>query len=239
MNELAFPRILLTLALAGCTTDEGATRPAQSAHEPPPPAIVTPPRIAVASASPAPTAVAAEPRDPLLASDAPPIDCGQPLANPHGFPLWPARDGSCKPCAQAPPALALCTPGERAAVIRSKNLSAHHGKRVRLEGNVAFPEVMCTRRGGRCGCNNRCGGQLLLTRQVDKASAIDLSSEGQLMGCGGDEASVCCPFELDRKTRSLAIIATGVWLDPLQTPPDDNFRSETPRLDVEKLCRLK
>lgn len=203
-----------------------------------PPAL-PPPRTAVASPSPAPTAAAAEPKDPLLASDAPPIDCGQPLPNPHGFELWPRRDGSCKPCEQAPPTLALCTPGERAAVIRSKDLTAHHGKLVRLEGNVAFPEVMCTKRGGRCGCNNRCGALLLLTRHVDKASAIDLSSQGEPMGCSGDEASVCCPFELDRKTRSLAVIASGVWLDPLQTPPHDNFAPGTPRLEVEKLCRLK
>jgi hypothetical protein len=255
MNELDLQRIVLALLLAGCTTDEGATRPVQSAHDPPPPAIVTPrrpadgrdgPSVGAASASPAPAA--AEPKDPMLASDAPPIDCGQPLPNPHGFEnAWPSivaarlppRDGSCKPCEQAPPKLIQCTRGERAAVIRSKDLSAHHGKLVRLEGNVAFHEVMCTKRGGRCACNNRCGAQLVLTRHVDKALAIDLSSQGEPMGCGGDEASICCPFELDRKTRSVAVIASGVWLDPLQTPPHDNFAPGQPRLEVEKLCRLK
>jgi hypothetical protein len=235
MVNLGFWRYVLVLVLARCTTDEGAIRPVQSAHEQPPPAIVTSPAASASS----PPASAVAPKDPLLDASAP-VDCGQPIPNPHGFEHeWRSRDGSCKPCDQAPATLPLCTSRERAAVIRSRDLSAHHGKLVRLEGSVALQEVMCTRRGGRCGCNNRCGAPLLLTRQVDKASAIDLSSEGEAMGCGGDEASVCCPFELDRKTRSLAVIASGVWLDPLQTPHQDNFAPGTPRLEVEKLCRLK
>ena len=244
MNKLDFKRISLALVLAGCTTDEGATRPVQSAHDRPPPAIATPsasaarPSPAASSASALPAAPLPEPKDPLLASSAP-IDCGQPLPNPHGFELWPRRDGSCKPCEPAPATLRLCSPRERTAVIRSKDLSAHHGKLVRLEGSVAFPQVICTKRGGRCACNNRCGALLLLTRDVDKALAIDLSSRGEPMGCGGDEASVCCPFALDRKTRSLQIIASGIWRDPPQTPLHDNFEPGRPRLDVEELCRLK
>jgi hypothetical protein len=248
MNSHHLPRILLALVVAGCTTDEGATRPVQSAHDRPPPAISTPsaraarpsPAASSASASvPArPAAPPPEPKDPMLASNAP-IDCGQPLPNPHGFAHeWQRLDGSCKPCEQAPPTLRLCTARERTAVIRSRDLSAQHGKLVRLEGSVALQEVICTKRGGRCGCNNRCSGLLLLTRHVDKASAIDLSSGGEPMGCGGDEASVCCPFALDRKTRAIKIIASGVWRDPPQTPIHDNFEPGRPRLDVEELCRL-
>ena len=245
MTNALFQRSLAVLVLAGCTTDEGATRPVQSAHDRPPPAIATPSASAVrpsppsSSASATPTPPPPEPRDPTLQSDAP-IDCGQPLPNPHGFAHeWLRLDGSCKPCEQAPPTLRLCTPRERTAVIRSKDLSTHHGKLVRLEGSVALQEVMCTKRGGTCGCNNRCGAALLLTRHVDKALAIDLSSQGEPMGCGGDEASVCCPFELDRKTRSLQVIASGIWRDPPQTPPHDNFAPGQPRLEVEELCRLK
>lgn len=235
MLNLAFRWCSILLVLVGCTTDEGATRPVQSAHDRPPPAIATSP--AVASASPPPPASFA-PKDPMLASSAP-VDCGQPLPNPHGFEHeWLRRDGSCKPCEQAPPTLPLCTQSERAAVVRSKDLSSRHGKLVRLEGNVALQQTICTKRGGLCGCNNRCGALLLLTRHVEKAVTIDLSLQSEPMGCGGDEASVCCPFELDRKTRSLQVIASGIWLDPAQTPPHDNF-APGPRLEVEKLCRLK
>lgn len=239
MPKLFLQRLLAVLVVGGCTTDEGATRPVQTAHDRPPPAVATPPGIAVASASSAPPPAAAASKDPLRESNAP-LDCGPPSPNPHGFEHdWLRRDGSCKPCEKAPPTLTLCTPGERAAVIRSKDLSAYHGKLVRLEGSVALQEVMCTKRGGSCGCNNRCGASLLLTRHVDKARTIDLSSQGEPMGCAGDEASVCCPFELDRKTRSLSVIASGLWRDPSQTPPHDNFAPGRPRLEVEALCRLK
>jgi len=229
---------LAFVALAGCTTDEGATRPAQSAHDRPPVAVVTaPPSAARSSASALPPA-AVDPREPVREASAP-VDCGQALPNPHGFEHpWERRDGSCKPCEQAPPTAPLCTPAERASVTRSKDLSAHGGKRVWLRGTVALGEVMCTRRGGACGCNNRCSGPLQLRRQGETAAPIGLTSQGETLGCSGDEASVCCPFKLDRKTRSLEVIASGIWIDLQRTTPEDNYPQE-PHLEVETLCRLK
>jgi hypothetical protein len=236
MVSLGFRRCLIVLVLGGCTTDEGATRPVQSAHDQPPPAIAS--ASAVGTVSPPSPASAAEPKHPLLGSSEP-VDCGPPLPNPHGFEHeYLRRDGSCKPCERAPPTLPLCSPSERTAITRSKDLSPHHGKLVRLEGSLKLQEVICTRRGGRCGCNNRCGAPLLLTRPVDKSLEIFLSSQGEYMGCGGDEGSVCCPFELDRSTRSLQVVASGIWLDPLETPPDEDPPPGA-RLQVEKLCRLK
>lgn len=228
---------LAALVFGGCTTDEGAPRPAQSAHDRPPPAAVPAPS-ALPSSTPALRPTAAEPRDPLRASNTP-IDCGPAVPNPHGFEhAWQRRDGSCKPCERPAPPAPLCTPAERAAVTQSKELSAHGGQRVRLRGTVVLGEAMCTKRGGTCGCNNRCSAPLQLERKGETATPIGLISQGETLGCSGDEASVCCPFELDRKTRSLEVIASGIWIDLQRTTPDDNYPQE-PHLEVQTLCRVK
>lgn len=185
-----------------------------------------------------PSASPAAPTDPLLDSSAP-FDCGQPLPNPHGFLHdFERRDGSCKACEEAPPKQARCTPSERTQVTPQNDLSGQHGKLVRLQGRVTLQALMCTRRGGRCGCNNRCSAPLLLTRSTESASKIPLVSQGQMLGCGGDEGSVCCPLELDRSSRSRRVIASGIWVDPRKKAASDDGPEE-PHLESVTLCRLE
>jgi len=175
---------------------------------------------------------------PPLASGAP-KDCGPARDNPYGVPTaWSHPDGSCQTCEQAPGALPLCSPSERAAVNRSANLKAHLNKHVSLQGTLSLGNTICTKLPSHCACNNRCAAPLLLSRQGMKEPIALTSEQESLEACPGDEGAVCCAFELSRSKRSVDVIASSTWLPP-DRPPYPDEAPEPPHLAVEQLCKLK
>jgi hypothetical protein len=242
-NWLSIVRWMAIASIVGCAPGEGAERPAQSPDLPPvreaeptsevPPApSATPPSIPVNSSS---AATLAGPKDPLLTGD--PEDCGPARDNPHGVrSAAPRLDGSCQVCERAPEALPSCSTKERAAVTRARDLKTRAGQSVHLQGTLGVGNFFCTKRGGPCACSNRCGAPLLLTRSTD-TQPISLTSTNEPLSCSGDEASVCCPFELAGQQRSVEIIAVGTWHEPSAAAPQGDPSAE-PHLEVAKLCRL-
>jgi hypothetical protein len=229
---------LVTASLAGCSKDEVVGRPArvpraEAAAEAPPVASSSSSAGASAPAASLPEAPP-EPTDPLLTQ---PKDCGSARDNPYGVELaYPRRDGSCQVCERAPEALSVCSAAERARVTGRRELKALAGQRVQLRGTLSASYPICTKRGGVCACNNRCEAPLILARPGE-AQAIALTSRAELLSCSGDEASVCCPFELDRSRRSIEVIVTGTWHEADAAAPQGHPSAER-HLEVEKLCRF-
>jgi hypothetical protein len=165
--------------------------------------------------------------------------------------------------------------------IRETTLREHAGRRVSFEGTISFYGYVCTRRGGPCACNNRCGAQLelfppkllppLLTdierdRLAQKSaeeqerfnaaryeqitrlprlalmhspdgplSSAAMVGEGDLVHCGGDEGSICCPIQLNRDQLRLNAIVTGT----IETYESAESQAPTAYgIRVESACRL-
>jgi hypothetical protein len=233
-------RWMAMVLVVGCAKDEDALRPARSPDRPPahgadsPPALSAPP-----IATPPPLVSAATPpaalKDPMLSGE--PKDCGPARDNPHGIQsAAPRRDGSCQVCERAPEALPACSAKERASVTRARDLKGRASQRVLLQGTLRVGNFFCTKRGGICACNNRCGTALLLARPGD-VQPLALTSKNEPLSCAGDDASVCCPFELAGQKRSVEVIASGTWLEADLAAPQGHPSAE-PHLEVEKLCKL-
>jgi hypothetical protein len=144
-------------------------------------------------------------------------------------------DGSCK--TQCAPArqLPICkNPAARAVDAAALKATG----KVRLRGSLSVPWFHCTKVGGPCACNNRCAGALRLARPGASGwNVAELGPRAALLGadlqelqCPGDDASVCCPYGLDRDHRALEVIATGELVP--STDPDEA------RLVLNELCRV-
>jgi hypothetical protein len=63
----------------------------------------------------------------------------------------------------------------------------------------------------------------------------DYATLDGVLGCPGDENSICCPFALDRASLTLRVIASGVLR---ATEPSSEASEKEYRLALETLCRL-
>jgi hypothetical protein len=230
--------LCLAFTVAGCSKDEGAARPVQSADDLPQHDAVAPAPTALDSEPAQRPAPADEPKDPLRSS-AEPVDCGPARPDPYGLALeWTRRDGSCQVCEQAPAALPLCSPGERGAAVTSRALEANRGKRVKLQGTLRLSSVVCTKRGGACTCNNQCAATLRLARPGTEAPYVTLTSKAEPMVCGGDEGSLCCPFALDATKRSADVVVSGALVESVAIDLANDAGPQS-HLEAERICRLK
>ena len=231
----------VVIAGVGC----GAQRTAPVASAAPPIASAAPPAVASAPASnntpsaPRPATVAEPPApercelDPLRAENG---QCGDPIDNPAALPQLGVRaDGSCKTQCQPTRQLPICN-NRVARAVDATTLKATGN--VRLRGTLSVPWFQCTKVGGPCACNNRCSGALRLARPgASPWNGAELGPRAALLGadlqeiqCPGDDASVCCPYGLDRDHRTLEVIATG---ELVPSPDPDEAR-----LVVAELCRV-
>ena len=192
---------------SGCAKDETAMRPAHDPGDAPRSDAGARPPVVDESPPVASSAPAVEPSDPLLSK---PVDCGPAEPNPHGVALeWMTRrDGSCKVCETAPAPLPACHAGQRGTQMTAKTLEAQRGKRVSFAGTLSLTNAMCTKRGGHCACNNRCGAPLRLAGAGPAAPFIALTSKGEHLACLGDEGGLCCPFAMDGK-RAIDVVVSG------------------------------
>ena len=231
----------VVVAGVGCS----AQRTAPVATAAPPIATAAPPALASAPASShtpsaprlATIAAPSTPErcelDPLSAENA---QCGDPIDNPAALPQLGVRaDGSCKTQCQPVQQLPVCK-NRVARAVDATTLKATGN--VRLRGTLSVPWFQCTKVGGPCACSNRCSGALRLARPGSSLwNAAELGPRAALLGadlqeiqCPGDDASVCCPYGLDRDHRALEVIATG---ELVPSPDPDEAR-----LVVTELCRV-
>jgi hypothetical protein len=184
--------------------------------------------------------------------------CGPKVANPYGYAIpWARTDGSCKACESAPVPLPVCDKAMNGHSLTPSVLRSPNGYAIRLRASLGFFPLKCGKKSGRCACNNTCAGSLQLkpanavwiggprneptlllgapvgNNELLPKEVIDryLSPEGALV-CTGDEASLCCPFELDHKSLKAEVVVTGgfdyVVIDGRQTP----------LLRIGDICRL-
>ncbi len=128
---------------------------------------------------------------------------------------------------------------------------------IRLRASLGFLPLKCTKHGGRCACKSTCFGFLQLkpahsgwiggsrnaptfllgppigSKEVLPKDVVDqyLSPEGPLI-CTGDEASLCCPFELSHKSLKAEVVVTGGFKKIMI-----NGR-QMPLLEVGDICRV-
>lgn len=64
----------------------------------------------------------------------------------------------------------------------------------------------------------------------------EYASDDGVLTCKGDDNSICCPFDLDRDTLKVRVMASGLLLaGPAQWMPDSTIEY---RLVVQDLCRV-
>jgi hypothetical protein len=222
------------LAASGCAKDEAAVRPAQDPGAVPQSDAGAPAPDVVVSPPPTAPAASAEPRDPLLSK---PVDCGAARPNPHGIALeWMTRrDGSCMVCEREPAPLKACAPGQRSAAISAKALGAQRGKRVNVPGTLGVTNAMCTKRGGPCACNNGCSSLLKLSQAEPETPVFGLTSQGEPLGCPGDEGGLCCPYALGEGKRSVEVVVSGTLAQQKAAEPGYETDLEL-TIEVESIC---
>ncbi|HEY5957802.1 MAG TPA: hypothetical protein VIV60_14670 [Polyangiaceae bacterium] len=175
------------------------------------------------------------PHDPLL-DPALAKSCGPAEANPYGYAIpWAKADATCRVCESAPVPLAICEQARKGQPLTESILHSPNGRNVRLRGSLGFFPLMGTKIGGHCACKNTCWGFLRLRpanavwlgaarteptillglatpgKKLLPKEMIDrhLSSEGPLV-CTGDDASLCCPFEVDHESLKAEVVVSGV-----------------------------
>ena len=202
--------------------------------------------------------------EPMNASDAE-SECGAAKPNPYGLKWGTTvADGDCQVCSAPPAVLPACTSTAGASALSWSAIKNSVGKRVRLIGTVAIPSVHCNFLESLCACSGTisCSAPLLLVstptsfRRLDedkptpqlmldvsapskdqdsKSAWADYVSPRSDLFCWGDEASLCCPFELEPKTRSVDVIAEGVVrLEP--SPGGAGYPDEY-HLALDSVCK--
>lgn len=176
-------------------------------------------------------------QDPLLDPALVGKSCGPAPANPYGYAVPGAKaDATCRVCESAPVPLALCRKARNGRPLTESVLRSPNGRAVFLRGSLGFFPLMGTKIGGRCACKNTCYGFLRLRpansdwlgaaptepavllglgRDAERLlpkEMLDayLSPEGPL-ACAGDDASLCCPFELSHATLKAEVVVSGVF----------------------------
>lgn len=243
------PRLSATHADAGNTAPSQTTSTASSSESDPNQTTPT-------SNEPGPPS--GPPEDTLASPASGRKSCGPKVANPYGYAIpWARTDGTCQSCESAPIPIPLCDKAMTGHSLTPPVLRSPNGYAIRLRASLGFFPLKCGKTSGRCACNNTCAGSLQLkpanavwiggprneptlllgapvgNNELLPKEIIDryLSSEGAL-ACTGDEASLCCPFELNHKSLKAEVVVTGRFENVVIAG------RLTPLLKIGEICRV-
>ncbi len=184
------------------------------------------------------------------------------VSEPPPYPVPPV-DGTCRVCETAPEAIPGCAPGEVGQPLTDK-IAQRKGARVTLAARLSMEGTMCMGVGSRCRCASKCSSPLsFIPRGYDYQSfaAAPLPpprlafvwpqspsaaqqeyferwagyfDDELIVHCTGDEASLCCPLDFNRKEQLEDVVVTGRISE--YKDGSDWLR---PAIEVERICRPK
>lgn len=195
---------------------------------------------------------------PLMDNRKPSSGCGTARPNPWGIVGWSdapsRRDGTCGVCLSAPAAIPPCPEKRMAELFTRRFVTRSLDRDVAIRGHLALATTHCTRVGGPCACNNGCSAAMVLegtdvTLSLEGSghdaapplSAIPREVLGRSMGvvCRGDEASLCCPLQIDGAEKKIDVIVQGKLHDYPELFPWRAGGDDSPfGIAATTICRL-